>query len=211
MTRSIQTTAKKGHDVRSWSLTVIATLEEFNDMNSMEVLLWHNEFEGCDWRAANDWRSADSSVEAGGDGGNGLPGHGFLVRDSNEDCTDPWDWSVSVDNLQNGLYRVTLYPQREEFGVDIATGAMLVNGVAVASMDGAVGASSGFAQGSTYDVVDVSVTSGTLFVAGVRTTGGASTCAALAGMQIEFLSPAAPVVPALDPKAMVFMGWAYSA
>ena len=32
---------------RAWSLTVIATLEEFNDMDSMEVLLWKNEFEGC--------------------------------------------------------------------------------------------------------------------------------------------------------------------
>jgi len=31
----------------AWSLTVIATLEEFNDMDSMEVLLWQNEFEGC--------------------------------------------------------------------------------------------------------------------------------------------------------------------
>ena len=34
-------------DFPPWSLAVIATLEEFNDMNSMEVLLWQNEFEGC--------------------------------------------------------------------------------------------------------------------------------------------------------------------
>jgi hypothetical protein len=33
-------------DFPPWSLTVIATLEEFNDMDSMEVLLWQNEFEG---------------------------------------------------------------------------------------------------------------------------------------------------------------------
>jgi hypothetical protein len=33
-------------DIPPWSLTVIATLEEFNDMDSMEVLLWQNEFEG---------------------------------------------------------------------------------------------------------------------------------------------------------------------
>ena len=34
-------------DFPPWSLTVIATLEEFNDMDSMEVLLWQNGFEGC--------------------------------------------------------------------------------------------------------------------------------------------------------------------
>ncbi len=128
--------------------------------------------------------TASATVDAAvgtGYGGGCVGDLGALTND-NFYTTLP-TWSVDLSGLTNGSYIVYLYgPSHDSVG----TGNMVVNGVPVSSISGD-GCS--FVAGTNYTTVQVSVTSGSLLIAGTNI----AQYAGLSGLQL--IQQDAPAVP----------------
>ncbi len=94
-------------------------------------------------------------------------------------------WSVTLSNLENGLYQVYLYAPTN---TAVPTRPFTVNGTPVANLTGAN--SDSLNQGSDWTKVAVEVTGGTLLVASSSTSGSGG----LSGMQLV-AQGSEPVVP----------------
>jgi hypothetical protein len=95
-------------------------------------------------------------------------------------------WTVDVSGLESGSYRVYLYAPSHNA---VSTGEMTVNGTAVASLPGDIGAS--LIEGVSYASVLAQLTDGTLAISGIVDVHGG-----LAGLQ---------VVPVPEPGGAVLL------
>ena len=104
-----------------------------------------------------------------------------LLLDDNFYSAGGLTWTVSFSGLANGRYRVYLYAPRHP---SIATGAMTVGGVPVASIPGDT--SGTLIEGTSWVRVDASVSGGTLSISGSNPTA----LTGLAGLQLVRPPPA---------------------
>lgn len=101
-----------------------------------------------------------------------------LLGDHAFDCVDPDEWSLRIEGLDDGFHRVLLYAPANP---NVATGQLRVNGVPMASRPG--DAALALIEDVSWDQIIVGVTGGTLELSGVGS--GASSCAGIAGVQVE--------------------------
>ena len=113
-----------------------------------------------------------SQTDTGSSGGSCGGDLGALLDDNF--YTSGATWSVDLSGLTNGNYSVYLYGPNH---TGVETGNMVVNGVAVASISGD-GCS--FIAGTTHTAIQVSVTNGTLSIAGTNI----ASFAGLGGLQL---------------------------
>jgi len=89
--------------------------------------------------------------------------------------TNGGTWTVDVNDLAPGMYRIYLYAPSN---ASVPSGALLVGGIAVASLPGDTAGD--LIEGTSYAVVDVMVMTGKLPI-----TGSGPSFSGLAGLQID--------------------------